>query len=74
MSARQLNRSSEHTSGVISVLEIYSLDEARRRLRWTEAALRAARRKGLRLFICGKRRYLSGKEIFRFLKSINPAV
>ena len=55
--------------GVISVHELYTLEEARKRLRWTESALRAARRRGLKLLSCGKRKYVSGKEIVRFWKS-----
>jgi hypothetical protein len=55
--------------GVISVNELYTLAEAKLRLRWTDAALRAAKRRGLRLLACGKRRYLAGDEIVRFLKS-----
>jgi hypothetical protein len=56
--------------GVISVHELYTLEEARKRLRWTESALRAARRRGLKLLSCGKRKYLSGKEIVRFLETL----
>lgn len=59
-------------SGVISELEIYRLSEAKARLGWTESALRAAKRRGLRLLVCGKRRYLSGKEIYRFLEATQP--
>lgn len=57
--------------GVISLMEIYSLDEAKRRLRWSESALRAARRRGLKLLACGKRRYVTGQEILRFLEQLN---
>ena len=57
--------------GVISTLEIYTLDEAKRRLRWTDSAVRSARRRGLRLIKCGKRKYLSGQELLRFLESIS---
>ena len=57
--------------GVISLTEIYSLDEARRRLRWSESAMRAARRRGLKLLTCGKRRYVTGQEILRFLEQLN---
>lgn len=56
--------------GVISLAEIYTLTEARARLGWTEAALRAAKRRGLRLLVCGKRRYITGQEILRFLQSL----
>jgi hypothetical protein len=54
---------------VISVLEIYGIEEAKRRLGWTTAAFRAAKRRGLRVLICGKRRYVTGREILRFLKA-----
>ena len=53
--------------GVISVHEIYTLEEARLRLGWTVSALRAARRRGLNLLPCGKRKYVTGSEILRFL-------
>ena len=54
---------------VISVLEVYGIEEAKRRLGWTTAAFRAAKRRGLRILICGKRRYLTGREILRFLEA-----
>jgi len=56
---------------IISTLEIYGLEEAKHRLGWTNAAYRAAKRRGLRVLACGKRRYLSGREILRFLEAIN---
>ena len=56
--------------GVVSVHELYTLDEARRRLRWTESSMRSARRRGLKLLSCGKRKYLAGKEILRFLETL----
>ncbi|MFL6545280.1 MAG: hypothetical protein ACJ8LM_08900, partial [Candidatus Udaeobacter sp.] len=46
------------TPGVISAHELYTLAEAKLRLRWTDAALRSAKRRGLHLLVCGKRRYL----------------
>jgi hypothetical protein len=57
-------------SGTISSLETYTLEEAKARLRWTDSALRAAKRRGLRLLTCGKRRYVTGEEIRRFLESL----
>lgn len=54
--------------GVISVLEFYRIEEAKARLGWSDSALRAAKRRGLRVLVCGKRRYVSGKEILRFLE------
>lgn len=55
--------------GVISILEIYRVEEAKARLGWTDSALRAAKRRGLNLIACGKRRYVTGKEILRFLEN-----
>jgi hypothetical protein len=55
--------------GVISLVELYTIDEAKARLRWTDSALRAAKRRGLQLLKSGKRCYLTGKEICRFLES-----
>ena len=55
--------------GVISVLEVYRVEEAKARLGWTDSGLRAAKRRGLKLIACGKRRYVTGKEIVRFLES-----
>lgn len=63
----QPNNSPAYPAGVISVDEIYTLAEAKRRLGWTDAGLRSAKRRGLRVLICGKRRYIAGDEIHRFL-------
>lgn len=59
--------------GVVSIHEIYTLDEARRRLRWTESSMRSARRRGLKLLACGKRKYVAGQEILRFLQDDSQA-
>ena len=59
--------------GVISVLEVYRIEEAKARLAWSDSALRAAKRRGLVVMVCGKRRYVSGKEILRFLESQSSA-
>jgi hypothetical protein len=56
---------------VISTLEVYRIDEAKRRLGWTDSALRAAKRRGLKVLASGKRRYVTGTEILRFLESEN---
>ena len=55
--------------GVISLHELYRVDEAKRRLGWTDSAYRAATRRGLNVLESGKRRYISGQEIIRFLSS-----
>ena len=54
--------------GVVSIQELYTLEEAKRRLRWTDSSMRSARRRGLRLLSSGKRKYVSGREILRFLE------
>ena len=59
--------------GVISIHEVYTLAEAKRRLGFTEAALRAAKRRGLVLLPCGKRKFVAGAEIIRFLQAQNPS-
>lgn len=65
----------ERPPGAISLHEIYTIEEAKTRLGWTDSALRSAKRRGLKLLACGKRRYVTGGEILRFLESIqsNPA-
>ncbi|MBX3427291.1 MAG: hypothetical protein KF688_16555 [Pirellulales bacterium] len=59
--------------GVISRLEVYRLDEALLRLGWSLSAYRAARRRGLQVLASGKRRYLHGREIMRFLAAESGA-
>jgi hypothetical protein len=66
----QSHREATMPPGVISILEVYTLDEAKARLRWTDSALRAAKRRGLGVIVCGKRRYLTGREIRRFFESL----
>ena len=56
-------------AAVISVLEVYGIEEAKRRLGWTTAAFWAAKRRGLHVLICGKRRYVTGREVVRFLEA-----
>lgn len=60
-----------YVPGAIRQDEVYTLQEARARLRWSDATLRAAKRRGLRLWKCGKYRYLAGSELFRFLEHSN---
>jgi hypothetical protein len=54
--------------GAISVMEIYTLNEARQRLGWTDSSLRAAKRRGLPMLSCGKRKYVAGRDVLRFLR------
>jgi hypothetical protein len=76
MPARTPDSQKQVVPGVISLTEIYTLEKARRRLRWTASSLRAARRRGLKLLVSGKRKYVTGTEILRFLEnqpgSLNP--
>jgi hypothetical protein len=64
-----------HTAaaGPISLHEIYRLEDAKRRLGWSDSALRAAKRRGLRLLASGKRRYVTGREVLRFLQAETAA-
>ena len=62
---------SARVPGVISTYEIYHVDEAKLRLRWTDSAYRAARRRGLVVWGSGKRAYIAGDEIRRFLEAEN---
>jgi hypothetical protein len=67
--ARRRRETQGRCPGVISVFELYRIEEAKARLAWSDSALRAAKRHGLKLITCGKRRYITGKEILRFLES-----
>jgi hypothetical protein len=55
-------------TGVFATNEVYSIEEAKRRLGWSDSAMRAAKRRGLSLLRSGKRRYVTGQEILRFLQ------
>ncbi len=57
----------QRAAGVISILEVYSLDELLSRMRWTQSSYRAARRRGLRVLGHGKHRYVLGRDVIRFL-------
>lgn len=60
--------------GVLSEFELYTIDEAKRRLGWSDSALRSAKRRGLKLLASGKRRYVTGREVLRFLQSQSTPV
>ncbi len=52
------------SAGVISLLELYTIAEAKSRLGWSDSAFRAAKRRRVsRLLASGKRRYVTGREI-----------
>jgi len=53
----------------ISLVELYRIDDAKIRLGWSNAAYLAALRRGLQVLESGKRRYVTGEEILRFLQA-----
>ena len=55
----------------ICVSDIYPVAEFRRRAGLTEAAMRAARRRGLPVLRTGKRAYVSGQDFLDFLRAEN---
>jgi hypothetical protein len=48
------------------------LDEAAARLGWGGHALRAARRRGLKVHRCGKRGYVAGRDLLAFITKGDP--
>ena len=68
--ARPSNQSAQFPRypGVISTVEIYTLAEAKARLGWSDSAFRAAKRRGLAVLPCGKRRYVTGLALLKFLE------
>ncbi|MDA8563669.1 hypothetical protein N9L06_04365 [Mariniblastus sp.] len=55
------------TSGVIRYDELYTLEEFKSRMRLTNTAMRALRRKGFNVLRVGKRAFVSGFEAIAFL-------
>lgn len=55
-------------SDVISVGELYPLDEAARRLGWSRRAMRTARRAGLPVRYFGGRGFLIGDDVIAFIR------
>jgi hypothetical protein len=53
--------------GVVFLDALYRADEAKARMGWRDAAWRAACRRGLRVHRCGKRGYVTGVELLRFV-------
>ena len=53
--------------GAILFDALYRLDEAAARLGWGVHALRAARRRGLKIHRCGKRGYVAGADLLAFI-------
>jgi hypothetical protein len=57
----------QYVPGAILSDALYRLDEAAARLGWGGHALRAARRRGLKIHRCGKRGYVSGADLLAFI-------
>ena len=76
MSRVQRTRRSEGPApfipGAIISDALYRLDEAAARLGWGGHALRAARRRGLKIHRCGKRGYVSGRDLLAFITKGDP--
>lgn len=53
--------------GAILSDALYRLDEAAARMGWGGHALRAARRRGLKIHRCGKRGYVCGADLLHFV-------
>ena len=53
--------------GAILFDALYRLDEACARMGWGIHALRAARRRGLKIHRCGKRGYVAGADLLAFI-------
>jgi hypothetical protein len=58
----------EAETGVVLLGAIYTVGELKRRLGWSDAALRAARRRGLRVLRTGKRAFVAGNDLLEFLR------
>jgi len=70
--ARPSDRPLPSVPGAILSDALYRLDEAAARLGWGGHALRAARRRGLRVHRCGKRGYVTGADLLAFVTKGGP--
>lgn len=57
--------------GYILAEALYTLDEFQRRLRLGEAAMRAARRQGLRVRKVGRRKYVLGRDALQWIEGLD---
>lgn len=64
-----MSSAATNTENVIRSDELYPLDEACRRMLWKKAALRAARRRGLKVRYTGRNGYILGKDLIAFIES-----
>ena len=60
---------SKTTPHLIAADELYRMDEAQERLGLGVAAMRTARKNGLRVCYLGGRAFVSGRELIRYIKS-----
>lgn len=65
--SRPTERPPQYVPGAIVSDALYRLDEAAARLGWGGHALRAARRRGLKIHRCGKRGYVAGRDLLAFI-------
>ena len=61
------------TPPVINAHELYTLEEACRRLRWKEHSRRQARRMGLKVIRFGSRDYVTGQAILELFDQIGES-
>lgn len=65
--SRRSEGSAQTIPGAIVSDALYRLDEAAARMGWGAHAMRAARRRGLKIHRCGKRGYVSGADLLAFV-------
>jgi hypothetical protein len=65
--SRMSVRHAPGTPGAILPEALYRLDEAAARMGWGAHALRAARRRGLKVHRSGKRGYIAGSDLLAFV-------
>ena len=65
--SRPSDRQPPSVPGAILSDALYRLDEAAARMGWGAHAMRAARRRGLKIHRCGKRAYISGADLLAFI-------
>ena len=70
--ARSTDRTPPNVPGAILSDALYRLDEAAARLGWGGHALRAARRRGLKIHRSGKRGYVTGRDLLSFITKGDP--
>ena len=64
------NREPNTTQSVIRADELYTLEEAARRLRWRQHSIRQARCLGLRIIRFGSRNYVAGSAVLAFFEHL----